>query len=87
MQRSEKPRIILCTPVPAYKPSWNISDSVIVNSISPIINKVAQEENLEVIDLHGIFDNADGKAMQGDGIHPTESGDAQIAKAVLGEIK
>ena len=87
MQRSEKPRIILCTPVPAYKPSWNISDSVIVNSISPIINKVAQEENLEVIDLHSIFNNADGKAMQGDGIHPTEVGDAQIAKAVLGKIK
>ena len=87
MQRSQKPRIILCTPIPAYKPSWNISDSVIVNNIIPIINKVAQEENLEVIDLHSIFKNADGKAMQGDGIHPTEAGDAQIAKAVLERLK
>ena len=87
MQRSAKPRIILCTPIPAYKPSWNISDSVIVNHIIPIINKVAKEENLEVIDLHTIFNNADGKAMQADGIHPTEAGDGQIAKAVMGKVK
>ena len=82
MQRPQHPRIILCTPVPAYKPSWNINDSVIVNGVIPIINKVAKEEHLEVLDLHTIFNNADGKAMQNDGIHPTESGDAQIARAV-----
>ena len=87
LQRSQNPRIILCTPVPAYKPSWGISDSVIVNNIIPIINKVAQEEKLEVVDLHSIFDNKDGKAMQGDGIHPTEAGDSQIAKAVLGKLR
>jgi hypothetical protein len=87
MQRSAKPRIILCTPIPAYKPSWNISDSVIVNHIIPIINKVAKEENLEVIDLHTIFNNADGKAMQADGIHPTEAGDGQIARAVKDGVK
>ena len=87
MKRSEKPRIILCTPIPAYKPSWGISDSVIVNHIIPIINRVAKEENLEVIDLHTIFNNADGKAMQSDGIHPTEAGDAQIARAVMEKVK
>ena len=87
MKRSEKPRIILCTPIPAYKPSWGISDSVIVNHIIPIINRVAKEENLEVIDLHTSFNNADGKAMQSDGIHPTEAGDAQIARAVMEKVK
>ena len=87
MQRPQKPRIILCTPIPVYKPSWNINDSVIVNGIVPIINKVAQEEKLEVLDLHSIFTNADGKAMQSDGIHPTEAGDTQIARAVLELLK
>ena len=87
MQRSAKPRIILCTPIPAYKPSWNISDSVIVNQIIPIINKVAQDEHLEVIDLHSLFKNTDGKAMQSDGIHPTEAGDSQIARAVFEVVK
>jgi lysophospholipase L1-like esterase len=40
-----------------------------------------------VIDLHTIFNNADGKAMQSDGIHPTEAGDAQIARAVKDGVK
>ena len=87
LQRPQSPRIILCTPIPAYKPSWEISDSVIVNHIIPTINKVAQEENLEIIDLHTLFNNADGKAMQSDGIHPTEAGDSQIARAVADIIK
>ncbi len=87
MQRSATPRILLCTPVPAYKPSWNISDSVITTQIIPIINKVAQSEGLEVVDLHTLFNNADGQQMQSDGIHPTEKGCSQMAKAIGAAIK
>ena len=86
LKEASNPRIILCTPVPAYKPSWAISDSVIVNEISPIINKVAKKERMEVIDLHTLFHNNDGKQMQSDGIHPTEQGDAQMARAVFDAI-
>lgn len=86
LKKASNPRIILCTPVPAYKPSWNISDSVIVNEIIPIINKVAKKERMEVIDLHTLFHNNDGKQMQTDGIHPTEQGDAQMARAVADAI-
>ena len=86
LKKASNPRIILCTPVPAYKPSWNISDSVIVNEIIPIINKVAKKERMEVIDLHTLFHNNDGKQMQTDGIHPTEQGDAQMARAVADVI-
>ena len=86
LKEASNPRIILCTPVPAYKPSWAISDSVIVNEIIPIINKVAKKERMEVIDLHTLFHNNDGKQMQSDGIHPTEQGDAQMARAVLDAI-
>ena len=87
MQRSATPRILLCTPVPAYKPSWNISDSVITTQIIPIINKVAQSEGLEVVDLHTLFNNTDGQQMQSDGIHPTEKGCSQMAKAIGAAIK
>ena len=87
MQRSAAPRILLCTPVPAYKPSWNISDSVITTQIIPLINKVAQSEGLEVVDLHTLFDNTDGQQMQSDGIHPTEKGCSQMAKAIGAAIK
>jgi lysophospholipase L1-like esterase len=73
--------------VPAYKPSWNISDSVITTQIIPIINKVAQSEGLEVVDLHTLFDNTDGQQMQSDGIHPTEKGCSQMAKAIGAAIK
>ncbi len=86
LKEASNPRIILCTPVPAYKPSWAISDSVIVNEIIPIINKVAKKERMEVIDLHTLFHNNDGKQMQSDGIHPTEQGDAQMARAVFDAI-
>lgn len=86
LQRSTKTRIILCTPIPAYKPSWDISDSVITGEIIPVLNKVAQREHLQVVDLHTLFNNDDGKQMQRDGIHPTQAGDAQIAKAVAEAI-
>ena len=86
LKKVSNPRILLCTPVPAYKPSWNINDSVIVNEIIPIINKVAKKERMEVIDLHTLFQNNDGKQMQADGIHPTEQGDAQMARAVADAI-
>lgn len=86
-QLPARTRILLCTPIPAYKPSWNINDSVIVNEIIPIIQKVAKRKHLQVIDLHTLFNNLDGKQMQSDGIHPTEAGDAQIAKAVEAAIR
>lgn len=87
MARAQKPRIILCTPIPAYKSTWNINDSIIVNGIIPIINKVAQREGLTVIDLHSLFTNEDGQQMQRDGIHPTDKGAAQMARIIAEELK
>ena len=77
-----KPRIYLATPIPAFKPTWNISDSVIVNEIIPVIRKLAKKNKLEVIDLHANFNNEDGKQMQKDNIHPTAEGAAQMAKII-----
>ena len=87
MVRSRQTQIYLCTPIPAFKPSWNISDSVIVNAIIPIINKVAAREGLHVIDLHSQFQDADGQQMQRDGIHPTDKGAAQMARIIAEKIK
>ncbi len=85
--RPSAPRIFLCTPIPAYKPSWNISDSVIVSHIIPIINKVAARERLTVVDLHSAFRDDDGQQMQRDGIHPTEKGAGQMARIIADAIK
>lgn len=78
--------IRLCTPIPAFKPTWNISDSVIVNGIIPIINKVAKKNKLKVVDLHTLY-AADGDKMLGDGIHPNEKGARRLAEIISAIIK
>lgn len=80
-----KPKIFIATPIPAFKPSWTINDSVIAHEINPIIYKVAKKNKCEVIDLHTLF-RPYGSLMQGDGIHPTEKGAAQMAKFIFEAI-
>jgi lysophospholipase L1-like esterase len=78
-----KPQIILCTPIPAFKSSWDINDSVIANEIIPIQQEVAKKYGLQVIDLHTLF--ADGaNLVQPDGIHPNERGVQRMAD-IIGE--
>ncbi len=82
-----KPRILLCTPIPAWKDSWTINDSVIVNGIIPTQRRVAKKNKVKVIDLHALFNNNDQKQMQADGIHPTQAGAGQLARIIAGYVK
>lgn len=84
-EKGNKPRIILCTPIPAFKSTWNINDSVIVNGIIPIIYKVARKKRLQVIDLHTLYAN-DGDKMLKDGIHPNKRGARRLAEIIAGKI-
>ena len=83
---SLKPQIFLCTPIPAFKSTWDINDSVIVNGIIPIQKEVAQKYGLHVIDLHTHYAN-DGDKMLTDGIHPDGKGAQRLAEIIAGEIK
>ena len=84
--KNEGPKIILCTPIPAFKKSWNINDEIITNNIIPIQQEVASEYNLKVIDLHTLF--GDGKdTMLEDGIHPNGKGAQKMAKIIADAIK
>ena len=83
---SLKPQIFLCTPIPAFKSTWDINDSVIVNGIIPIQKEVAQKYGLRVIDLHTHYAN-DGDKMLNDGIHPDGKGAQRLAEIIAGEIK
>jgi lysophospholipase L1-like esterase len=76
------PSIYLATPIPAFKSTWNISDSVITNEIIPIIRKIAKKNKLNVIDLHEQFKDDEGNQMLDDGIHPNATGAAQMASIV-----
>lgn len=80
------PRIFLCTPIPAFKPTWNINDSVIVHGITPVINKVAKKNKLQVIDLHTLYAN-DGDKMIADGIHPDAKGARRMAEIIAELLK
>ena len=83
--KKTKPRIFLCTPIPAFKSTWDISDSVIVNNIIPIQQEVARQYGLKVIDLHTLF--ADGADLvQPDGIHPNEKGVQRLAEIIAQEL-
>ena len=80
------PQIFLCTPIPAFKSTWNINDSVIVNNIIPIQQEVAKEYNLQIIDLHTLFAN-DGDKMLDDGIHPDGKGARRMAEIIANTVR
>lgn len=81
-----KTKIFLCTPIPAFKQTWNINDSVIVNGIIPVQQEVAKEYGLQVIDLHTLFAN-DGDKMLSDGIHPDGNGARRMAEIIAEALK
>ena len=83
---SPKARIILCTPIPAFKSSWDINDAVITNEIIPIQQKVAKNLGLEIIDLHTLFSNS-ADMVQEDGIHPNQKGVGRMADIVFEQLK
>ena len=81
-----KTRIILCTPVPAFKPSWDINESVIANEIIPIQQEVAKKYGLQVVDLHTLFAGAEDLLLD-DGIHPNGKGAERMAEILSEQIK
>ncbi len=78
-------KIILCTPIPAFKSSWDISDAVIVNDIIPIQQEVAKKYGLKLIDLHTLFAHSED-LVQSDGIHPNGKGVQRIAEIIADEL-
>ena len=79
------PKIYLCTPIPAFKSTWNISDSVIANAIIPIQQEVAKKYGLQIIDLHTLY-AGDGDKMLNDGIHPDARGARRMAEIIADKI-
>ncbi len=80
-----KPRIYTCLPVPVFHTKWTINDSVMTTGVIPIIEKLAKENNLPVINLH--------KKMSGqgnnffDGIHPNKKGAKIMAEVIAPYLK
>ena len=80
-----KPKIYLCSPISAFKDSWTINDSVIVNGEMPIIKKLARKNKCQFIDLHTSYTYGD--MMLNDGIHPNAKGAAKMADIIFDAIE
>ena len=76
-----KPKIYLCTPIPAIKDSWTINEQLIVGEEIPAIQEIAKKNKLEVIDLHSAFTGQEA-LYQEDGIHPTQQGARRMAEII-----
>jgi lysophospholipase L1-like esterase len=71
-------QIYLCNPPPAFSVQWGIRDSIITTDIIPMINQIAVEKELPVIDFYMPF--IDKRALFPDDIHPSKEGCWEIAK-------
>lgn len=80
-----KPKIYVCLPVPIFQSKWTINDSTLTKCEIPIIKKLAKENNLPVVDLHGQMDGYGEYFF--DGIHPNEKGAKLMAEVIAKNFK
>jgi alpha-glucosidase len=81
---SSHPKVFICRPVPAYNQKFGIRDSIITTDIIPMVEKIAKEKNLEVIDLYKALSNKAN--LFPDGIHPNAEGASEMAKEICKAI-
>ena len=82
---SSVPKIYLCYPAKVYNKGWgSINDSIITHEVIPMINQVAKQMGVAVIDLHTVTSNM--SAQFPDKIHPNAVGAAVLAKTVCSSI-
>ncbi len=79
------PTVILCRPVPAFTEAFTIRNSVIVGEIIPIVDEIAIEKRLPVVDAYNQLLNLGANFP--DGIHPDPGGCKVLAKAIAEVVK
>lgn len=75
------PSIYACLPIPALSSLYGISDSTITYVIIPLIQSIAKNNRIHLIDLNTPFKNHP-EYYQADGIHPNATG-AQVLAQVM----
>ncbi len=80
-----KVKVFLCYPVPVVgKGNFGINNEAVKDTIIPMIQKVADEKKLPVIDLYKALSGHD--ELIPDRVHPNDEGAKLIAKAVAAAI-
>lgn len=80
---SNRPRVLLCLPMPAFKTMWGINDAVITREQIPLLRQIAFETSTELVDLHTAF--LGKEAWFADLIHPNAEGAARMAR-LIGDV-
>lgn len=75
-----KPEIWICKPVPAFRENFTIRPDVIRDEILPMIDEVARQKNVPVIDLYTALLNFG--SLFSDGIHPNAEGAGIMAQTI-----
>lgn len=75
-----KPRIILLTPLRCFLNDAQIAHELIQKDLAPVIQQVAYDEKLEIIDMYRLFGNEYDSTLLPDKIHPSSIGAGVIAK-------
>ncbi len=75
-------RVFLALPPPAYSDSYDIDPAIIAGQVVPAIRKLAAQRALPLVDVFDAFGSDAGSDFPEDGIHPDDSGQMVIAKAV-----
>ena len=82
------PRIIFCTPIP-IKSHKLVKDSTLTEQLIPRLRKVAERNNIEVLDLHSLY--TDMTTYFADGLHPNINGAkiiaTHVANAIMAPVK
>ena len=81
---NSNPRIWIAYPTPAFSDMAGISDEIIREEMIPLIDIVAKNTGVEVIDLYNIFSGRDD--LFPDTIHPNTEGAKIIAETIYNSI-
>jgi acyl-CoA thioesterase-1 len=78
------PNIWICYPVPVYSKPGSTTDKIIRNEIIPMINIIASQTNVRIIDLYKPLSNK--QHLFPDFVHPNAEGAKIIANEVFNAI-
>ena len=74
------PRILICTPPPAFHNNININPGILETNISPLVRQLGTDQNIQVIDMQTLL--AGRGEWFPDGVHPNSQGTAVMAAIV-----
>lgn len=83
-----EPRIILLSPIRCFlSETEQIKESVIRNTLVPMVEDIARKEKLEYIDLYGLMGDEYQEYLMPDRLHPSSIGAGLIAEKLYEYLK